>query len=227
MAGLVVTAAMALRPGVRDAVPRQINLILLALILTDIWRVSRGHDAGIGVGIAAAIKLTPPSSSSSSCWPGGRRRHSWPRPAPLSCAGLSGSESHPTPRRCTGSTFPMTPGASALPYISNQSPYGTAIRIAEGRGIWSLVDRHPARVRRYRPRRGHDPGATAGLAGRDRGHRHHRAAGVADFLGASLGVDPARPGPAGALRAPDRRGRRVPAVRAGAVLVHAPFGRAA
>jgi Predicted integral membrane protein len=37
----------------------QINLFLLALVLTDISRVSRGRPAGIGIGIAAAIKLTP------------------------------------------------------------------------------------------------------------------------------------------------------------------------
>ena len=66
VAGLV-EAAMALDPVYETLFLGQINLILLALILTDIWRVSRGRDAGIGasigvglgVGIAAAIKLTP------------------------------------------------------------------------------------------------------------------------------------------------------------------------
>ena len=58
IAGLVA-AAMALDPVYETLFLGQINLILLALILTDIWCVSRGRDAGIGVGIAAAIKLTP------------------------------------------------------------------------------------------------------------------------------------------------------------------------
>ena len=44
----VVAAAMALDPVYETLFLGQINLILLALILTDIWRVSRGRDAGIG-----------------------------------------------------------------------------------------------------------------------------------------------------------------------------------
>jgi hypothetical protein len=62
VAGLVA-AAMALDPVYQTLFLGQINLILLALILTDVWHVSRGRDAGfgvgIGVGVAAAIKLTP------------------------------------------------------------------------------------------------------------------------------------------------------------------------
>jgi alpha-1,2-mannosyltransferase len=39
----------------------QVNLLLLALVLTDAWLLSRGRDrwAGVGIGLAAAIKLTP------------------------------------------------------------------------------------------------------------------------------------------------------------------------
>src|SRR6516162_4309932 len=55
----VTAAAMALDPVYETLFLGQINLILLALILTDVWRASRGRTAGIGVGLAAAIKLTP------------------------------------------------------------------------------------------------------------------------------------------------------------------------
>ena len=58
MAGMLA-AAMALDPVWQTLFLGQINLILLALILIDIRRVTQGRTAGIGVGIAAAIKLTP------------------------------------------------------------------------------------------------------------------------------------------------------------------------
>ncbi|MFD9276789.1 glycosyltransferase 87 family protein [Streptomyces mirabilis] len=39
----------------------QVNLLLLALVLSDAWLLStgRGRRAGVGIGLAAAIKLTP------------------------------------------------------------------------------------------------------------------------------------------------------------------------
>ncbi|MFF4255266.1 glycosyltransferase 87 family protein [Streptomyces sp. NPDC001663] len=39
----------------------QVNLLLLALVLTDAWLLRTGRDrwAGVGIGLAAAIKLTP------------------------------------------------------------------------------------------------------------------------------------------------------------------------
>ena len=61
MAGFVA-AAMPLDPVWETLFLGQINLILLALILTDIWLVSRGSSwlaVGVCVGIAAAIRLTP------------------------------------------------------------------------------------------------------------------------------------------------------------------------
>ncbi|MFJ8580037.1 glycosyltransferase 87 family protein [Micromonospora sp. NPDC093277] len=50
----------ALNP-VRDTVSfGQVNLLLLALVYVDLWLLERGHPlAGIGTGLAAAIKLTP------------------------------------------------------------------------------------------------------------------------------------------------------------------------
>ncbi|WP_406438153.1 glycosyltransferase 87 family protein [Streptomyces sp. NBC_01613] len=39
----------------------QVNLLLLALVLTDAWLLRTGRDrwAGVGIGLAAAVKLTP------------------------------------------------------------------------------------------------------------------------------------------------------------------------
>ena len=204
-----VAAAMALDPVWETLFLGQINLILLALILTDIWLVSRGSSrlaVGVGVGIAAAIKLTPAIFIVffllARRTQGGLRRGRHVR-----LCGLIG--------------FLVAPHASTLywehlshdtrrvgaPYISNQSPYAAAIRIAGGQGHiggwWVMVPLVFAviglAVAAILARRG-------GLAGRDRGHRGDRAAGLPDFLGAPLGLDPARPGPAGPRRAPDRRG---------------------
>lgn len=54
-----VAITMTLEPDYHTLFLGQVNLILLALILADIWRVARGRPAGIGIGITAAIKLTP------------------------------------------------------------------------------------------------------------------------------------------------------------------------
>ena len=58
----VTAAAMVLDPVYQTLFLGQINLILLALILTDVWRVANGRNepaVGLGVGVAAAVKLTP------------------------------------------------------------------------------------------------------------------------------------------------------------------------
>ena len=61
--GLAVTVCMlALLEPVRDTFSfGQVNLLLLALVLGDAWLLSTGreHWAGVGIGLAAAIKLTP------------------------------------------------------------------------------------------------------------------------------------------------------------------------
>jgi hypothetical protein len=149
----VVAAAIALDPVYQTLFLGQINLILLALILTDIWRVSRGPSqglskglseglsAGIGIGVAAAIKLTPAIFIVFLLL--ARRTK-----AALIAAGTFAG--------CGLIGFLVAPDASKLywrhlffdthrvgaPYISNQSPYGTAIRIAGGQahvGSWWIV----------------------------------------------------------------------------------------
>jgi alpha-1,2-mannosyltransferase len=140
VAGLAA-AAMALDPVYQTLFLGQINLILLALILTDIWRVAQGRDAGIGVGIAAAIKLTPGIFILFFLLT--RRTKS----AVIAAGVFVG---------CGLIGFAVAPRASALywkhlffdtkrvgaPYISNQSPYAAAIRIAQGAahiGSWWAV----------------------------------------------------------------------------------------
>lgn len=60
-AGLAV-CALALFEPLRDTFSfGQVNLLLLALVLTDAWLLATGRTrwAGVGIGLAAAVKLTP------------------------------------------------------------------------------------------------------------------------------------------------------------------------
>ncbi|PBC65546.1 hypothetical protein BKI49_02105 [Streptomyces sp. Tue6028] len=58
----VAGCLLALFEPVRDTFSfGQVNLLLLALVLNDAWLLStgRGRRAGVGIGLAAAVKLTP------------------------------------------------------------------------------------------------------------------------------------------------------------------------
>jgi hypothetical protein len=55
----MVAAALLLEPMYHTLYLGQVNLMLMALVLADVWRVSRGKPAGIGIGVAAAVKLVP------------------------------------------------------------------------------------------------------------------------------------------------------------------------
>ncbi len=136
-----VACGLLLEPVYQTLFLGQINLILLALVLTDVWRAARGRPAGIGIGIAAAIKLTP-GIFIVFLLLAGRIKAALTAAAAFACCGLI--------------AYLIAPGASALywrhlfydtkrvgaPYISNQSPYGAAIRIADGAahvGAWYPV----------------------------------------------------------------------------------------
>lgn len=137
----VMAAAIALEPMYHTLYLGQINLILLALILIDVSRAARGRAAGIGVGIAAAVKLTP-LIFIALFLVSRRIKSAVIATATFAACGLIG--------------YLVAPKASSLywrhlfydtkrvgaPYISNQSPYAMAIRIAGGVaqvGRWYLV----------------------------------------------------------------------------------------
>ena len=144
-----VAAAMALDPVYQTLFLGQINLILLALILTDIWRVSRGRDAGIGVGngvgigvgIAAAIKLTPAIFIVFFLL-AGRTKAAVLGAGTFVLCGLAGFLIAPEASRLYWRHLFFDTHRVGAPYISNQSPYAAAIRIAEGQGhigAWWIV----------------------------------------------------------------------------------------
>jgi hypothetical protein len=137
----VTAAAMALDPVYETLFLGQINLILLALILTDVWRVSRGRAAGIGVGIAAAIKLTPAIFIVFFLL-ARRTRAAFIAAGTFVGCGLVGLLVAPRASEMYWEHLSHDTERVGAPYISNQSPYGAAIRIAGGAahiGPWYVV----------------------------------------------------------------------------------------
>ena len=140
----VVAAAVALDPVWETLFLGQVNLILLALILTDIWLVSRGSSrlaVGAGVGIAAAIKLTPAIFIVFFLL-AGRTKAAFVAAGAFIVCGLTGFLVAPHASTLYWEHLSHDTGRVGAPYISNQSPYGTAIRIAEGQGhigTWWII----------------------------------------------------------------------------------------
>jgi hypothetical protein len=137
----VVAAGLALEPVYHTLFNGQINTILLAFVLADVWRVAQGRRAGIAIGIAAAIKLTPGIFVLLLLL---TRRTKAALIAMVTFA------------VCTLIGYLVAPGASRLywtrffydtkrvdaPYIGNQSLYGSTIRLLGGAshtGGWFLL----------------------------------------------------------------------------------------
>ncbi|MEU9844315.1 glycosyltransferase 87 family protein [Actinomadura sp. NPDC048032] len=128
---LVVAAGLLLQPVWQSFFLGQVNLILLALILADLRRVARGRPAGIGVGVATAIKLTPAVFVVLLL---------------LSRRTKDAVTATATFAACTFLAYAIAPDASrvywsrtfydtsrvGVTYISNQSPYGALARVLRG-----------------------------------------------------------------------------------------------
>jgi hypothetical protein len=129
----LTAGAFALEPVYHTLFLGQVNLFLMALVLWDLWRVATGRRAGLGIGISAAIKLTPAIFIVLLLT--ARRT----RDAVVAMVTFAA---------CTGLGFLADPSASRLywtrlfddtsrvnvPYISNQSFYSAAVRVLGGSG---------------------------------------------------------------------------------------------
>src|SRR5215472_2689425 len=137
----VVGAGFLLEPVYHTLYLGQVNLFLLALVMTDIWRAARGRTAGIGVGLAAAIKLTPAifivlflltRRTKDAVIAGGTF---------ASCA-LVGFLVDPSASRLYWTLLFHDTARVNATYISNQSPYAALVRIMGGVshvGSWYLA----------------------------------------------------------------------------------------
>lgn len=137
----VVAAGLLLAPVYHTLFQGQVNVFLLALVLADVHRVSQGRTAGIGIGIAAAVKLTPAifipmlllTRRTTSAMVAGA--------AFLGCTALAHAVAPDASRQYWLHTF-YDASRVGRTYISNQSPYGAACRIMgspERVGEWFAV----------------------------------------------------------------------------------------
>jgi hypothetical protein len=124
-----VAAGLCLEPVYHTLFQGQVNLFLLALVLADVWLVSRGRRlGGIGVGIAAAIKLTP-AIFVVFFLVAGRTRAALTAAVTFGLCGLLGYFVAPEASRMYWLHLFFDTSRVGAPYISNQSPYGALRRL--------------------------------------------------------------------------------------------------
>ncbi|MGW3115938.1 glycosyltransferase 87 family protein [Streptomyces sp. NPDC001107] len=120
----------------------QVNLVLLALVLTDAWLLRTGRErwAGVGIGLAAAIKLTP--AVFIGLFLLARR---W-RAAAVATAVTAGATAFAAWVAPGASRFYWTEAlwdtsrVGRLDYVSNQSLQGILARLGESdRRVWGLA----------------------------------------------------------------------------------------
>ena len=137
----VVVAGLFLEPVWHSLFLGQINLVLGALVLTDVWRLSRGRPAGIGIGLAAAIKLTPAIFIVVLLLAGRVRAAATATGTFLLC-GLLGWLAAPVASRLYWTQLWHDTTRVHAGYLSNQSPFGAAARILHGPahvGAWYVL----------------------------------------------------------------------------------------
>jgi alpha-1,2-mannosyltransferase len=131
MVAAVTGASFLLEPMYHTLYLGQVNLILLALVMTDIWRAAQGRTAGLCVGVAAAIKLTPGIFIVLFLLTGRIRSAVIAAGTFVTCAAL-GYLVDPGASRLYWTRLSYDTARVNAAYISNQSPYATAVRILGG-----------------------------------------------------------------------------------------------
>ncbi|MFJ8073786.1 glycosyltransferase 87 family protein [Streptomyces sp. NPDC096176] len=139
--------AFALLEPVRDTVSfGQVNLLLLALVLADARLLSAGgrasRYAGIGIGLAAAIKLTPAVFIAHLLLTGRPRAAATATAVALGATGLAAWIAPDASRVYWTDALWNTDRVGSLAYVSNQSWQGLLARVSEphepSRAVWAL-----------------------------------------------------------------------------------------
>jgi hypothetical protein len=137
----MVAAALLLEPMYHTLYLGQVNLMLMALVLADVWRVSRGQPAGIGIGVAAAVKLVPGVFILLLLLTR-RTRDAVIATVAFACCGLFGYIVDPSASRLYWTHLFLDTKRVSDAYISNQSLYAAAVRLFSGPGhvgAWFLL----------------------------------------------------------------------------------------
>ncbi|CAL9660106.1 hypothetical protein SUDANB105_06971 [Streptomyces sp. enrichment culture] len=139
----LAACALALYEPVRDTVSfGQVNLVLLALVLGDAWLLAtgRGRYAGVGIGLAAAVKLTP------ALFIGLLLLARRGRPAALATGVAAAATAFAAWVAPEASRFYWTRAlwdtgrVGRLDYVSNQSLQGVLARLGQpGHAVWGVA----------------------------------------------------------------------------------------
>jgi alpha-1,2-mannosyltransferase len=141
--GLVAVCALALflEPVRHTFALGQVNLVLLAVVLVDLRRVAQGKSAGVGIGLATAVKLTPAVFVLLLLATRRTRAAIVATVTFVCCSGLGALAAPDASRRYWLDLFHDTHRVGAS-YIANQSPYGALVRLLNGTGhvgAWYLA----------------------------------------------------------------------------------------
>lgn len=127
----VTAAGVTLEPVYHTLFLGQVNVFLMALVLADIGRAARGRPAGIGIGLATAIKLTPAIFIALFLFTR-RIRDAVTAAVTLGACILIGFLVDPAASRLYWSRLFYDTRRVNVPYISNQSVYSAFVRIMGG-----------------------------------------------------------------------------------------------
>jgi Glycosyltransferase family 87 len=128
----IVAASLLLQPVWNTLFLGQINLLLLLLVVADVQRAARDRTTGLGIGLAAAVKLTPLIFIAVLVL-AGRVRSGLLAAATFCGASLTGYLVAPQASRLYWSRYLLdTSRIGDATYISNQSPYGSLSRLLGG-----------------------------------------------------------------------------------------------
>ena len=133
--------ALALFEPLRDTFSfGQVNLVLLALVLLDSWLLAtgRGRWAGVGIGLAAAVKLTPALFIGLLLLAGRRRAAGVATAVAFAATGLAACADPDASRFYWTEALWDTGRVGRLDYVSNQSLQGVLARLGElDRPLWA------------------------------------------------------------------------------------------
>ncbi|MFF1449272.1 glycosyltransferase 87 family protein [Streptomyces sp. NPDC058274] len=137
---------LALLEPVRDTLSfGQVNLLLLALVLGDGWLLAtgRGRWAGVGIGLAAAVKLTPALFIGLLLLAGRRRAAGVATAVALAATAVAAWAAPDDSRFYWTDALWDTTRVGRLAYVSNQSVQGVLARLAApgdpSRTAWELA----------------------------------------------------------------------------------------
>ncbi|GGX32560.1 glycosyltransferase 87 family protein [Streptomyces lomondensis] len=139
----LIACLLALFEPLRDTFSfGQVNLLLLALVLTDatLLATGRGRLAGVGIGLAAAIKLTPALFIGLLLVAGRRRAAAVATAVALGATALAAWVDPDASRFYWTEALWDTDRVGRLGYVSNQSVQGILARLGEpDRAVWAAA----------------------------------------------------------------------------------------